>query len=532
MSAVPKLRAPAEDGGVLAVPSLSDVPRLIADNRIRLTASCEIMGRPLGELQVQARQQVLGEAGAYLSEGGEPLPAISGDRLILAGHQPELFHPGVWVKHFALRGLAEAHGLVPVNLVVDNDTAKATVLRVPAGLGPGTDGQPHLANVPYDHWKADIPYEERQVLDENLFASLPERTAAYVADWSWRPLLEDLWHDARQQARRTALLGERLAAARRSLERRWGCHNLELPISRVCRTPAFASFAAHILTHQVRFHGLYNEIAHEYRRRHGIRSRNHPVPDLAEHDGWLELPFWGWRADRPRRHRLLARSTCQGYALRAGGEAWPDLPAGPGDAATLIAAWHTLETRGFKVRSRALTTTLFARLLLADLFIHGIGGARYDELTDELMRRFYGIEPPHFLILSATLLLPFSRYPLSTDDERRLGRNHRDVHWNPQRHLAEDAPDARAFDLANEKQKWIEQGAATAAERRRRFQRLRELTDLLHPYLLEREQGLQRKLQECRAQLAANAIMSRRDFALCLYPEDRLKALVRQFLAP
>ena len=59
-----------------------------------------------------------------------------------------------------------------------------------------------------------------------------------------------------------------------------------------------------------------------------------------------------------------------------------------------------------KVRSRALTNTLFARLFLSDLFIHGIGGGKYDELTDDLIRRFYGIEPPEFLILSATRLLP------------------------------------------------------------------------------------------------------------------------------
>ena len=32
--------------------------------------------------------------------------------------------------------------------------------------------------------------------------------------------------------------------------------------------------------------------------------------------------------------------------------------------------------------------------VLSDLFIHGIGGAKYDELTDEIIRRFFGIEPP------------------------------------------------------------------------------------------------------------------------------------------
>ena len=41
-----------------------------------------------------------------------------------------------------------------------------------------------------------------------------------------------------------------------------------------------------------------------------------------------------------------------------------------------------LSSRGIKLRTRALTTTLFARLVLSDMFLHGIGGAKYDQVTD------------------------------------------------------------------------------------------------------------------------------------------------------
>ena len=40
--------------------------------------------------------------------------------------------------------------------------------------------------------------------------------------------------------------------------------------------------------------------------------------------------------------------------------------------------------------------------MLSDLFIHGIGGAKYDELTDQIICRFFGFEPPGFVALSAT----------------------------------------------------------------------------------------------------------------------------------
>ena len=48
--------------------------------------------------------------------------------IFLAGHQPELFHPGVWFKNFALGTLARRHGAAAVNLVIDSDTVKSTSL--------------------------------------------------------------------------------------------------------------------------------------------------------------------------------------------------------------------------------------------------------------------------------------------------------------------------------------------------------------------------------------------------------------------
>ena len=72
-----------------------------------------------------------------------------------------------------------------------------------------------------------------------------------------------------------------------------------------------------------------------------------------------------------------------------------------------------------RLRTRALTTTLFSRFLLGDLFIHGIGGAKYDELGDEIARRFFGIEPPGFLTVSMTLWLGL---PSDAATRRRSGR--------------------------------------------------------------------------------------------------------------
>jgi hypothetical protein len=525
----PVPRAPGRDGAVVAVPPLADARALLGRNRQRLhRPDRAVLGRPWPDLQASARHQVLAASRAYLTEGGEPLPEGRGAALVVAGHQPELFHPGVWVKNFALQGLARGLGATAVNLVVDNDTVKHTGLRLPAP--PGEEAPwPHLVTVPFDRWGAEAPYEERAVLDPELFGSFAERASGVLRPWGYRPLLPDLWADV-LRARRPPLLGERFAQARRNLERAWGCHNFEVPLSAVCRTETFAWFACGLLADLPRFHALYNEVVREHRLRHHIRSKSHPVPDLAAEGYWLEAPFWGWRAGQARRGRLFARLGPDRIELRAGAEPWPTLPA-PTRPEECVGAWLSLEALGFKARSRALTTTLYARLFLADLFIHGIGGGKYDELTDELMRRFYSCEAPGFIILSATRWLPLPAPPVGPDDRRQLARELRDLHYNPQRHLGPAlAHDPGLAELAREKWDWIARRPADPVGRRERFRVLREVTERLRAPLVAREHQSREELRRLDRQLAASSVLHRRDFSFCLYPESSLRPFCTQFM--
>jgi hypothetical protein len=526
---LPRLRAPQADGAILAEPPLAAVAELVSANRRQAQRpGPDLAGRPLAEVRALAIREVLDAARRYLTDAGEPVPAAAdaATSLLLAGHQPELFHPGVWVKNFALNRLARAVGAAPLNLVVDNDTAKSTALRVPSWPGPRpVPERVHLTSVPFDHFTGEVAYEERPVRDESLFASLPERVAELTANWDYRPLLHDFWPDVLRQRERTPLLGERLAAARRALERRWGCHNLELPLSHLCRTEAFACFAV-TLAGDPGFRDLYNDCVHDYRRRHGIKSRNHPVPDLAAEGDWHETPFWAWRAGSQRRQRLFARRGSDCLQLRAGDERWPSLPL-----ADAVAAWRRLEPAGYKIRTRALTTTFFARLCLADLFIHGIGGGKYDELTDAIARAFVGRDLPAFLVLSGTLRLPLPRFPSNTDRLRAVAREARDLHWNPQRHPPAGAQGQSDYcRMVAEKQEWIRRQPSNPAEPRERFEVLRKLTARLREPLQGAEAAVTGQWHKAQAEVRANELLMRRDFAFCLFPEPLLRAFCTQFL--
>lgn len=556
MSGPRRLQAPSCHGAVLAEPAISEVNVLLDRNKQTQDHGARaLLGRPWSDLCRRARQELVAAAVDYLRQAGEPIPSAMSastttehaavETILLTGHQPELFHPGVWIKNFVLNGLARTYGAAALNLVIDSDTARDTALKVPGcdqreprGLASAAcdPSAVRRLTVPFDRWVHEVPYEERRVADEALFASLPERLAPFLRDWSAHPLLPDYWAEVLSQAQRTPLLGERLSAARRAVERRWGCHNLEVPIGLVCQTEAFAWFSCQLLSQLPRFHAVYNACVHDYRRRHGIKSRFHPVPDLAVEGDWLEVPFWAWRSDRPwtgrRRRRIMARLERETLQLKIAGEPAAVLTLGAlSNPNALVRAWQELERHGIKVRGRALMTTLYARLFLCDLFIHGIGGAKYDELTDEIVRRFHGIEPPGYLVLSATLLLSLPPYPARPEECARRAWQLHDLYSNPQRHLAgSDSADAQALPLAAEKQAWIARAPASAAERHDRHRALRTLTRQLREHAAGRIERGRQDLERCRRELKANAVLQRRDYAFCLFSEEALRGFYKSFL--
>jgi len=507
----PRLRASKEHGGIVAVPAFDCVSALLGENwRSLANTTLTVLGKPLPDLRRLARREILDASARYHLEHGEDPPRVSSDEVgfwFVAGHQPELFHPGVWYKNFVLHELAKIHQTVSVNLIIDTDATKPTLLHVPAGE--------HIARVPFDRSTAETPYEERVVEDEATYADVPKRVAALASGWHWTPMVESFWNEAMRQAGRTRFLGERIAGARRAIERRWGMVQRELPMSRVCDGDAFAYFVCAILAELPRFRTEYNRALLAYRHENGIRSRSHPVPELATVDGWLEAPFWAWRVGQSRRAKLFVRRRGDQYELSAGGDVWPSVSIDDP-----IAMWSSLRRDGFKIRSRALTTTMFARLFLADIFIHGIGGGLYDALTDRIMERFFAIPAPSFLVVSATMLLPLQRHPDAAPQAQSLARRKRDLIYKPELFANRVAQSAS---LLQKKQGWIHGDCSTHSARARRFTEIRAINAQLAPLVRADRDACERELVECRRRQALDEVARRRDYAFCLYPEEMLQ---------
>ncbi len=172
------LRAPRENGGRLIDPPADAVAGIVAGNqRSALASDYDVQGRPLAQLAAQARRELVEAAWRYTSTYRDVTrpDEQAQQRVFLAGHQPQLFHPGVWFKNFALSDLAAQHRAVAVNLAIDSDTIKAASLRVPTG----TVDLPRAESVSFDQPGAEIPYEERRIVDRACLESFGERASRF-----------------------------------------------------------------------------------------------------------------------------------------------------------------------------------------------------------------------------------------------------------------------------------------------------------------------------------------------------------------
>ena len=554
-----RLRVPRTDGSRLIAPPPADCLSLPSATRSRLAAAetCRLQGRTLPQLRLWTRQQVLQAASEYTRELEESaclarpaapaMPATSrsvesADQLLLvSGHQPAPAHPGVWLKNSLMHQLArELPGALSLNLIVDQDLFSGPEMRVPVG----TRLHPRIESLAWDAPGPVGPWEEAGTRDEQLFATFGQRMAQAMSHWNIRPVIADWWQVAVQHGRITHCPADRLTAARHAIEQSWGLANLELPLSRVCQLEPFLWFASHLLVNLPRFVEVHNQVLAQYRLVNGIRSRNHPVPELeTTADGRWEAPLWVWQSGDTQRQRVYARQEEKHVVLSAGTSDFARLPLTPRmDACCAVEELQKLPSRGIRLRTRALATTLFARLCLADLFVHGIGGAKYDEMTDRILLQFYGIEPPPFVTASGTLLLPFARpFPVTPGSLALRHHHQRDRRDNPERFGAlPPASDGTADDTAallERKQLLIaaqhaaRQFRGTRSQRRARSRanraRFFELRELNRPLaarqnpaaLAAADDSLAREAQE----LDANKVLQNREFQSWLYPEEPLR---------
>jgi hypothetical protein len=451
---------PEHSGEVLVVPPPDDIPRLLAEGRSRTWEEAAILGTPLAEFRAQTRVRALALAGQWT---GAPSPPPSRP-LILMGHQPVFFHPGVWFKFFLLTRLCAESEAVGLHLIVDSDAPGPVSVALPAARDRIVRVSEILLALADDQ-----PLEAARVPTPEEWGGFIARVRGHLATLSLRVLQErvDAFARAARDAGRAQSLGEFLARLRRAYEGRAGSPGyLEVPVSALAGTPEFHAFALHLLLRPDDLRRSYNAGLEEYRRAHRVRSAANPFPDLAEHDGRVETPFWVVRGGR--RADLFATRRNDHLVL---GTATETVAAVPADRSGIDA----LDALGLALRPKAMMLTMFARLCLGDLFVHGVSGGRYDHVTDVIAARIFGCRPVPYAVATATLHLPLDGEAPAAGERRAIEQRLMDLRHNPDRYLGALSEEQRR--LVDEKWTLIRavEAMRPGLERREATRRIREI---------------------------------------------------------
>ncbi len=433
------IRAPRVDLGVVCVPGNADAAeQIVRQVSMYDDSNLLVAGGPFVELRKIARRELLDAAIAYSADLTGPATPAGELRtdvpFVLCGHQPQLTHPGVWAKNVIASQLAKLTDGIAINIVVDNDTIRSRSIVVPVDDSAEHDGKTlKHAFISFDYGRSKVPWEDVVIEDATTFAAFEDNVLKQFAGTRDGLLLCELWPATREYAEKNPNLRDVLTFLRRRFEQAGGLKLLDVPLSSLCELGSFRPFFTHLLKNAETFASIHNDALREYRLRNKITQSHVPFRDLELDGEWIETPFWIWHVDLPVRRALFVKHEGDQVLLSDRGRFHTTMSEQViVDDALLAAELEKVNQSGWKIRTRAVSTTMLSRLFLGDYFIHGIGGAKYDEITDQIIREFWQLPVPSYQVVTATAYLPLTQYENDCGDIGcDIDQWHRDWLWNP-----------------------------------------------------------------------------------------------------
>ncbi|HEY0007407.1 MAG TPA: hypothetical protein VGB55_01680 [Tepidisphaeraceae bacterium] len=487
-------KAPKAEADHLLWPSAGGVVSDAFANSRRLSEieSLRIQNTPLSGLRAEARSNL----------------GVAADQLLIAtGHQVEMYHPGVWVKNVLIDAVAQKAGGRAIHFAVDTDTPKHLQLRWPGGAVLMSDD----AAIVDGAWSALVRRPSANHLNKIKTLFDQESTS-----WHFRPLLADHWHalDAKSDATDDSLVQSVLNLAN-SIDDNLGLRvGRDLLSKRIAETP-FLAFAHHLAADAARVAEHYNRALADYRTAEGITTAARPMPDLMLKPQRVELPFWLDDLQTQERIRAVVIKTPDGWWLDAEEPFLFDPKRSAAAAAASLLKY--LSEQNLRLAPRALTLTMYFRLLVVDQFIHGIGGGRYDQVTDRLIETYWGIAAPAFSVSTLTLRFPGANPPDSACVPCLMNQGHRLKH-----NLSGSQKQAHLAAIAAAPRNSMQRRAHFLAMHRA----LASAVDTTNAVPAWRA-----KLEQAIADDARYAVLRDRELFYGIQPRERLLAVIDQFAA-
>lgn len=293
----------------------------------------------------------------FLPGRSEFLSGFNSQKVIATAHQPYFFNPGVSLKFLFLDFLSCENKKL---LFVDTDKVKI-IAKVPTGQNTVYPEGFIVSNeILFDF----IQPKQEKILD--FFTSLGERIrdaslAGREGIYNNFLRFKDIFLRKKPKYLKNTLA--------ESFLEYYGIERDYCFVSDVVDSKEFLDFFKRIHKDDNSFREVFNTALDDYKKEYRFRFKNFPFPKLEEG----ELPFWV--VDSGKRERCFKKDV--------------DLS----------------KLENIKIFPRALTLTIFLRLYFCDIFIHGIGGANYEWVSNKVIERFFGLRPPPYAVISGTYLL-------------------------------------------------------------------------------------------------------------------------------
>lgn len=165
---------------------------------------------------------------------------------------------------------------------------------------------------------------------------------------------------------------------------------------------------------------------------------------------------------------------------------------------------------------------MFCRYFACELFVHGIGGAKYDQLGDDIAAKFLGVNPPEFMTASATMKLPFEVDSVSRQSITHLKQQLRKLRFHPETLLPNDQRTTRKRELVI--------APPQSGSRKSWHDEIDAINLSLFDELASKRRSLEGQISESQEKLPVSNLVNSREYSFALFPEQligKLKELAK-----
>ncbi len=386
------LSVPEEAGCIFTRPDFKNWPSLLRKNRDLLAAI---------DNRNTSRSELFNIAAEYTHRMGLSVPHLksAAEDIIVTGHQPNWHHCGIFAKNIVTDRFARQTCGIAVQLVLDHDICNTSMSL------PEFDNNVFLRfkTIPLEQKQQNIPLESRPVFSKEQIRKFIDSVSTISKDsfccYIWCQNLLHIIENARS-CRSAADIITQLQAR---LNRAFGLEIIYLPVSLMSQSNSFIDFVCSVICDAVSFARIYNKAIKNKREAYNLKP-NQTIRSLTTDylNNIIEIPFW-LVSKASKRASLYV--SLDDKSLRIG---TADNVAGAIDSSgnKKQQLLKILGKNKCVIRPKAVTLTLFTRLYLADLFVHGTGAANYEYITDYLIRDYYKISKLGFGVATATMTLP------------------------------------------------------------------------------------------------------------------------------